>query len=178
MSDLTLGNVFCPTPKHMIRLSVEYRQDSKIQIRLWKSLFEDTSIIFVFLKLQFQKHYCHLAFFLSLVPFSSISLLFKKTTICSFGFSWGQSLLISDVQQVQQQNCEMSTIIMTGLQELQLYYIQPQPGSILDLYPAVKLQLKERCSCVPVWLSGRALRLLCRRLWVRFPGNTCTNGNV
>ncbi len=69
---------------------------------------------------------------------------FQKDNICSFGFSWGQSLLISDVQQVQQQNCEMSTIIMTGLQELQLYYIQPQPGSILDLYPAVKLQLKER----------------------------------
>ncbi len=66
---------------------------------------------------------------------------FQKDNICSFGFSWGQSLLISDVQQ---QNCEMSTIIMTGLQELQLYYIQPQPESILDLYPAVKLQLKER----------------------------------
>ncbi len=32
--------------------------------------------------------------------------------------------------------------------------------------------------CVPVWLSGRALRLLRKRLWVRFPGNTCTNENV
>ncbi len=31
---------------------------------------------------------------------------------------------------------------------------------------------------VPVWLSGRALRLLRKRLWVRFPGNTCTNENV
>ncbi len=30
-------------------------------------------------------------------------------------------------------------------------------------------------SAVPVWLSGRALRLLRKRLWVRFPGNTCTN---
>ncbi len=42
MSNLTLGNVFSPAPKHMIRLSVEYRQDSKIPIRLWKSLVEDT----------------------------------------------------------------------------------------------------------------------------------------
>ncbi len=32
------------SPKHMIRLSVEYRQDSKIPIRLWKSLVEDTPI--------------------------------------------------------------------------------------------------------------------------------------
>ncbi len=31
-----------PAPKHMIRLSVDYRQDSKIPIRLWKSLVEDT----------------------------------------------------------------------------------------------------------------------------------------
>ncbi len=31
---------------------------------------------------------------------------------------------------------------------------------------------------VPVWLSGRALRQLRKRLWVRFPGNTCTNENV
>ncbi len=29
-------------PKHMIRLSVDYRQDSKIPIRLWKSLVGDT----------------------------------------------------------------------------------------------------------------------------------------
>ncbi len=42
MSDLTLGNVFCPAPKHMIRLLVDYRQDSKIPIRLWKSLVRDT----------------------------------------------------------------------------------------------------------------------------------------
>ncbi len=42
MSDLTLGNIFCPAPKDMIRLSVEYRQDSKIPIRLWKSLVGDT----------------------------------------------------------------------------------------------------------------------------------------
>ncbi len=42
MSDLTLGDVFCSAPKHMIRLSVDYRQDSKIQFRLWKSLVEDT----------------------------------------------------------------------------------------------------------------------------------------
>ncbi len=34
MSDLTLGNVFGPAPKHMIRLSVEYRHYSKIPIRL------------------------------------------------------------------------------------------------------------------------------------------------
>ncbi len=27
-------NVFCPAPKHMIRLSVDYRHDSKIPIRL------------------------------------------------------------------------------------------------------------------------------------------------
>ncbi len=69
---------------------------------------------------------------------------FQKDIIRSFDFSWGQSLLISVVQQVQQQNCEMSTLIMTGLQELQLNYTQPQLWSILDLYPAVKLQLKER----------------------------------
>ncbi len=31
---------------------------------------------------------------------------------------------------------------------------------------------------VPVWLSGRTLRQLSERLWVRFPGNTCTNKNV
>ncbi len=30
--------------------------------------------------------------------------------------------------------------------------------------------------CVPVWLSGRALRQQRKRLWVRFPGNTHTNG--
>ncbi len=30
----------------------------------------------------------------------------------------------------------------------------------------------------PVWLSGRTLRQLSERLWVRFPGNTCTNKNV
>ncbi len=29
---------FGPAPKHMIRLSVDYWQDSKIPIRLWKSL--------------------------------------------------------------------------------------------------------------------------------------------
>ncbi len=34
MSDLTFGYVFCSAPKHMIRLSVECWQDSKIQIRL------------------------------------------------------------------------------------------------------------------------------------------------
>ncbi len=27
----------------------------------------------------------------------------------------------------------------------------------------------------PVWLSGRTLRQLSERLWVRFPGNRCTN---
>ncbi len=32
MSDLTLGNVFCPAPKHRIQLSVKYWQDSKIPI--------------------------------------------------------------------------------------------------------------------------------------------------
>ncbi len=29
-----------------------------------------------------------------------------------------------------------------------------------------------------MWLSGRALRQLRKRLWVRFPGNTCTNENL
>ncbi len=33
-------------------------------------------------------------------------------------------------------------------------------------------------TCVPVWLSGRALRQWRRRLWVQFPGNTHTNENV
>ncbi len=33
---------FGHAPKHMIRLSVDYRQDSKIPIRLWKSLVGDT----------------------------------------------------------------------------------------------------------------------------------------
>ncbi len=33
---------FDHAPKHMIRLSVDYRQDSKIPIRLWKSLVGDT----------------------------------------------------------------------------------------------------------------------------------------
>ncbi len=42
ISDLTLGNVFCPASKHMIRLSVDYRQDSKIPIRLWKCFVEET----------------------------------------------------------------------------------------------------------------------------------------
>ncbi len=42
MSDLILGNVFCPTPKYMIRLLVEYCQVSKIPIRPWKPLVEDT----------------------------------------------------------------------------------------------------------------------------------------
>ncbi len=32
--------------------------------------------------------------------------------------------------------------------------------------------------CVPVWLSGRALRQQQKRLWVRFPGNTHANENV
>ncbi len=32
--------------------------------------------------------------------------------------------------------------------------------------------------CVPVWLSGRALRQQHKRLWVQFPGNTHTNENV
>ncbi len=48
MSDLTLGNVFCPAPKHMIRLSVDYRHDSKIPIRLWKSLVGDTPKIITY----------------------------------------------------------------------------------------------------------------------------------
>ncbi len=42
MSGLNLGNVFCPAPKHMIRLSFDYRQDLKILIGLWKSLAGDT----------------------------------------------------------------------------------------------------------------------------------------
>ncbi len=33
---------FDHAPKHMIRLSVEYRQDLKIPIRLWNSLVGDT----------------------------------------------------------------------------------------------------------------------------------------
>ncbi len=35
------------TPKHMIRLSVEYRQDSKIPIRLWKSLVGETPSCYI-----------------------------------------------------------------------------------------------------------------------------------
>ncbi len=42
MPDLTPGNMFGGGAKYMIRLSVEYWQDSKIPIRLWKSLVEDT----------------------------------------------------------------------------------------------------------------------------------------
>ncbi len=38
MSDLTLGNVFCPAPKHRIQLSVKYWQDSKISIWLSKKV--------------------------------------------------------------------------------------------------------------------------------------------
>ncbi len=34
---------FGHAPKRMFRLSVEYWQDSKIPIRLWKSLVEDTA---------------------------------------------------------------------------------------------------------------------------------------
>ncbi len=37
---------FGPAPKHMIRLSVDYRQDSKIPIWLWKSLVGDTPNLF------------------------------------------------------------------------------------------------------------------------------------
>ncbi len=33
---------FGPAPKHMIWLSVDYGQDSKIPIQLWKSLVGDT----------------------------------------------------------------------------------------------------------------------------------------
>ncbi len=44
------------------------------------------------------------------------------------------------------------------------------------------IQVQFLCSSstagVPVWLSGRALRQLRKRLWVRFPGNTCTSENV
>ncbi len=38
---------FDHAPKHMIRLSVKYRQDSKIPIRLWKSLVGDTPNIYI-----------------------------------------------------------------------------------------------------------------------------------
>ncbi len=41
---------FAPLPKHMIRLSVDYQQDSTIPIRLCKSLVEDTPSIW--------KHVC------------------------------------------------------------------------------------------------------------------------
>ncbi len=41
---------FDHAPKHMIRLSVEYQQDSKIPIRLWKSLVEDTPIVLILFK--------------------------------------------------------------------------------------------------------------------------------
>ncbi len=44
--------------------------------------------------------------------------------------------------------------------------LTPQPTEQFCLY------------CVPVWLSGRTLHQLSERLWVRFPGNTCTNKNV
>ncbi len=36
---------FDHAPKHMIRLSVEYQQDLKIPIRLWKSLVGDTPML-------------------------------------------------------------------------------------------------------------------------------------
>ncbi len=49
ISDLALGDVFCPAPKHMIRLSVEYWQDSKIPIRQWSSLVEDTPNIYIYI---------------------------------------------------------------------------------------------------------------------------------
>ncbi len=50
MSDyLILGNVFCPSPKHMIRLSVNHRQDSTILIRLCKSLVGDTPYIYIYI---------------------------------------------------------------------------------------------------------------------------------
>ncbi len=42
---------FDHAPKHMIRLSVDYRQDSKIPIRLWKSLVGDTPSFFMVLAL-------------------------------------------------------------------------------------------------------------------------------
>ncbi len=45
--------------------------------------------------------------------------------------------------------------------------------TVNDIYIPVWLS-----GSVTVWLSGRALRLLRKRLWVRFPGNTCTNENV
>ncbi len=51
--------------------------------------------------------------------------------------------------------------------------------SFSDDYKIFTLQ-DSKCilHCVPVWLSGRALRQQRKRLWVRFPGNTHTNENV
>ncbi len=50
---------------------------------------------------------------------------------------------------------------------------------IMDVQPTNLQQLRDAImSCVPVWLSGRALRQQRKRLWVRFPGNTHTNENV
>ncbi len=50
--------------------------------------------------------------------------------------------------------------------------------AVMDLaLRATKVTAQSLCSlclCVPVWLSGRALRQQRKRLWVRFPGNTCT----
>ncbi len=40
---------FGPAPKHMIRLSVDYWQDSKIPIQLWKSLVGDTPNIYIYI---------------------------------------------------------------------------------------------------------------------------------
>ncbi len=64
MSDLTLGNVSCPAPKHMIRLSVEYRQDLNIPIRLWKSLVEDTHALILKFTLEWLKLYIFVFFVL------------------------------------------------------------------------------------------------------------------
>ncbi len=53
-------------------------------------------------------------------------------------------------------------------------HVRIENGSVQTV--AITLDsLEYHYMCVPVWLSGRALCLLRKRLWVRFPGNTCTN---
>ncbi len=41
--------IYFARPKYMIRLSVDYWQDAKIQIQLWKSLVGDTPNLYIIL---------------------------------------------------------------------------------------------------------------------------------
>ncbi len=48
---------FDHAPKHMIRLSVDYRHDSKIPIRLWKSLVGDSpSSVYIYVCINTHMH--------------------------------------------------------------------------------------------------------------------------